>query len=203
VPRGGSKPYLLNPRKQQILDAGLKVFVEHGVAGASIEQIRDVSGASTGSIYHHFGSKEGLAGAVYVECLVGYQQRFLIAVEKSRGARPLIEAGVRQHLAWVESNRERAVFLTTAREALTLADAVELREFNRRFFGRMKELLAPWFELKRIKTLPLNLVEAIWIGPSQELTRHWLAGRLNMPLQDHADALAAAAWNGLKTDQED
>jgi AcrR family transcriptional regulator len=202
VPRGGSKPYLLNPRKGQILDAGLKVFVERGVAGASIEQIRDLSGASTGSIYHHFGSKEGLAGAVYVECLVDYQQRFLIAVEKSSGARPLIEAGVRQHLAWVESNRERAVFLTTAREALTLADAVELREWNRRFFGRLKELLAPWVELERIQRLPLNLVEAIWIGPSQEITRHWLAGRLDMPLQDHADALAAAAWNGLKTDKE-
>jgi AcrR family transcriptional regulator len=202
VPRGGSKPYLLNPRKGQILDAGLKVFVERGVAGASIEQIRDLSGASTGSIYHHFGSKEGLAGAVYVQCLVDYQQRFLIAVEKSSGARPLIEAGVRQHLAWVESNRERAVFLTTAREALTLADAVELREWNRRFFGRLKELLAPWVELKRIQRLPLNLVEAIWIGPSQEITRHWLGGRLDMPLQDHADALAAAAWNGLKTDKE-
>src|SRR5229473_5420532 len=121
MPRGGSKPYVFNPRRDAILDAGLKVFAEEGVAVASIERIRELSGASTGSIYHYFGSKEGLAGAVYVACMAHYQQRFLQAVGSHDRARDFIEAGVRQHLGWVEANRERAIFLTTSREALTLA----------------------------------------------------------------------------------
>jgi AcrR family transcriptional regulator len=201
VPRGGSKPYLINLRRDAILDAALKVFVEEGVAAASIEQIRELSGASTGSIYHYFGSKDGIAGALYVACLADYQRRFLDAVESKDRARDFIEAGVRQHLAWVAANRERAIFLTTAREALTLAGVAELREFNSYFFGRLKRLFAPWIDVGRIQALPLNLLEAIWIGPSQELTRHWLAGRVET-LDDSADTLATAAWNALKTDKE-
>lgn len=201
MPRGGSKPYLFNVRRDAILDAALKVFAEQGVAAASIERIRELSGASTGSIYHYFGSKEGIAGALYVVCLADYQREFLAAVESKDRPRDFIEAGVRQHLTWVAANHDRAIFLTTAREALTLADVAELREFNSRFFGRLMELFAPWIEVGRIRQLPLNLLEAIWIGPSQELTRHWLAGRVGT-LEDAADTLATAAWNALKTDKE-
>jgi AcrR family transcriptional regulator len=201
VPRGAGQPYLSNPRREAILDAALKVFAEEGVAAASIERIRELSGASTGSIYHHFGSKEGLAGALYVACLADYQREFLRAVESQDRARDFIEAGVRQHLAWVAANRERAILLTTAREALTLAGLAELRELNGRFFGRLTQLFAPWTEAGRLRKLPLNLLEAIWIGPSQELSRHWLAGRAQT-LEDAADTLATAAWNALKTDKE-
>jgi AcrR family transcriptional regulator len=179
----------------------LKVFAEEGVAAASIERIRELSGASTGSIYHYFGSKDGIAGAVYVACMAHYHQRFLQAVGSHDRARDFIEAGVRQHLGWVAINRERAIFLTTSRESLTLAHVAELRDLNRGFFRRLNELFAPWIEVGRIRPLPLNLLEAIWIGPSQELTRHWLAGRVET-LDEAADALAAAAWNALKTDKE-
>ena len=192
---------LSNPRRDAILAAALQVFAEEGVAAASIERIRELSGASTGSIYHHFGSKEGIAGALYVACLADYQREFLRAVESKPGARDFIEAGVRRHLAWVAANRERAILLTTAREALTLADVAELRDQNSRFFGRLTQLLAPWTEAGRLRRLPLNLLEAIWIGPSQELSRHWLAGRVQT-LDDAADTLATAAWNALKTDKE-
>jgi AcrR family transcriptional regulator len=202
MPRGGSKPLIFNARRDAILDAGLRVFAEEGVAAASIEQIRELSGASIGSIYHHFGSKEGIAGAVYVACMAHYQQRFLQAVEVRDGPRDLIEIGVRQHLHWVVTNRERAIFLTTARQALTLAHVAELRDLNRGFFHRLSQLFAPWIEVGRVRELPLNLLEAIWIGPSQELTRHWLTGRAEAIDDEVIDTLATAAWNALKTDKE-
>src|SRR5437588_5850645 len=178
MPRGASKPELLNRHREAILDAALKVFAEEGVASASIERIRELSGASTGSIYHHFGSKEGIAGALYLRCLVRYQHEFLDAVEPAGSARELIELGVRQHLAWVRANRLRAIFLASSREALALADAAEIQEFNRPFFARVQRLFAPWIESGEIARLPFDLLEAVWLGPSQELTRHWLAGRV-------------------------
>ena len=36
------------------------------VATTIFEDVRMRSGASVGSIYHHFGSKEGIAGALYL-----------------------------------------------------------------------------------------------------------------------------------------
>lgn len=201
MPRGGSTRQVFNRHREAILGAALQVFAEEGVAAASVERIRELSGASTGSIYHHFGSKEGIAGALYIQCLSRYQWSFLEAVEGSNSARELIERGVRQHLAWVQENRERAIFLTTSREALSLEDVAEIREFNRPFFDRLKRLFASSIEVGRVKDLPLDLLEAIWLGPCQELTRHWLAGRVES-LEGAADVLAEAAWSGLTTEKE-
>ncbi|MZD05573.1 TetR family transcriptional regulator [Streptomyces sp. SID5785] len=47
-----------------ILRAAAEVFIEAGYAGAGINRILQRAGATAGSLYFHFGSKEGLARAV-------------------------------------------------------------------------------------------------------------------------------------------
>jgi AcrR family transcriptional regulator len=201
MPRGGSRADAFNRHREAVLDAALRLFTEHGVATTSIAQIRELSGTPTGSIYHHFGSKEGIAGELYVRCLIHFQTHLLLTVERAGSARELIETGVRQHLAWVEGNRERANFLTSSRDALSLEYVARIREINRPFFDELEELLAPWIDSREIRNLPLDLLEAIWLGPSQELTRHWLAGRVKT-LDGAVDVLAEAAWRGLTTNKE-
>ena len=47
-------------RPQQILDAALSVFAEHGIAEARLEEIAARAGVSKGTIYLYFPSKEEL-----------------------------------------------------------------------------------------------------------------------------------------------
>src|SRR5450755_4272446 len=47
-------------RPQQILDAALSVFAEHGIAEARLEEIATRAGVSKGTIYLYFPSKEEL-----------------------------------------------------------------------------------------------------------------------------------------------
>jgi AcrR family transcriptional regulator len=47
-------------RPQQILDAALSVFTEHGIAEARLEEIATRAGVSKGTIYLYFPSKEEL-----------------------------------------------------------------------------------------------------------------------------------------------
>ena len=54
-------------RRQAILDAALACFTNKGFTETTMEDIRIRSGASTGSIYHHFSNKEMLARALYLE----------------------------------------------------------------------------------------------------------------------------------------
>ena len=51
-------------RKQEILQAALACFTEFGVEATTIEMIRDRSGASIGSLYHHFGNRERIIAAL-------------------------------------------------------------------------------------------------------------------------------------------
>jgi AcrR family transcriptional regulator len=51
-------------RPQQILDAALSVFAEHGIDAAKLEEIATRAGVSKGTIYCYFSSKEELFKAV-------------------------------------------------------------------------------------------------------------------------------------------
>jgi AcrR family transcriptional regulator len=185
-------------RRAAILDAALAEFTAHGVAGASIEDIRRRSGASVGSIYHHFGGKDGIAGALYLDGLRDYQEGFLAALAGAGSARAGIQRGVYHHLDWISERRDLARFLLLGRDARTvIATARPLRELNRRFFGSVSSWMRPYVEQGELRALSPELLTALWIGPSQELARQWLAGRPRFSLQEAAPVLADAAWRSL------
>src|ERR1044072_5609834 len=70
-------------RKDEILEAALGSFAATG--GTAIEEVRKRSGASVGSIYHHFGGKDGIAAALYVQILRGYQEGVARALRRGGG----------------------------------------------------------------------------------------------------------------------
>ncbi len=54
-------------RREQILDAALRVFAKKGFAKATNKDIAHEAGITTGLIYHYFESKEGLLKAIFDE----------------------------------------------------------------------------------------------------------------------------------------
>jgi AcrR family transcriptional regulator len=198
VPRDRAMMARTPARRAAILDAALVEFTAHGVAGASIGDIRRRSGASVGSIYHHFGDKDGIAGALYLEGLGEYQQGFVAVLDAAGTAQDGIEGGVRHHVGWIEEHRELARFLLLGRDArVVVATEKPLREMNRRFFAQVTAWTEPRVADGELRALEPELLTALWIGPSQELARHWLAGRTRTSLTHSADVLAEAAWRSL------
>ncbi|GIF16798.1 TetR/AcrR family transcriptional regulator [Actinoplanes teichomyceticus] len=49
--------------RARIRDAAIALFAERGIAGATIRDIAQAAGVSSGLLRHHFGSKEGLRDA--------------------------------------------------------------------------------------------------------------------------------------------
>src|SRR5712692_6807533 len=152
-------------RREAILAAALRRFVRDGYSATTIEDIRRESGASVGSLYHHFGGKEGIAAALYVESLASYQAAF-VAVLEDHDARAGVESLVRHHLRWVGEHPDRARFLLAVRETEVIAAAApELRRRNRAFFAAVREWFARHPELP---DLPPDLLEPLLLGPAQE-----------------------------------
>jgi AcrR family transcriptional regulator len=186
-------------RREAILVAALAAFNEHGVAGTSIDEIRRRSGASVGSIYHHFGGKDELAGALYLEGLADYQEGFVSVLDRSSSSRSGVEGGVLHHINWICAHRDLARFLLLGRDAsMVVATERPLRELNRRFFRAVHDWTRPRVHARELRDLPPEVSTALWIGPSQELSRHWLAGRTRIDLAGSAAVLATAAWLSLK-----
>ena len=173
----------MSERREAILDVALELFLDEE-SDATIEEICRRSGASNGSVYHHFGSKDGIAAELTARFLGDYQEGFLAALEDDG-----VRAAVAHHLRWVTDHPAWARFLL--RHA---TGGARLAELNRAFYGQVDD----WFARHRLRELPRDVRAAILIGPAQEISRAWLDGTSTTRPDEAADALGEAAWRALK-----
>jgi len=191
-------------RRSEILDAALACFVERGVGATTVADIRERAGATTGSMYHFFPSKDAILGALYVDRLLGYQRDLAIHVSRHRTARAFVRGIVEHYLEWVETEPGAARFLFDARRIEAIA-AVEpdITRANEGTFGALRARLASFVAKKEIEKLPMDIFIALIIGPAADYARHWLEKESKTEMQRARSLLAAAAWASVKKRTEE
>jgi AcrR family transcriptional regulator len=101
--------------QQRILDAATEVFGARGFAAATIAEVVAHSGASIGSIYHHFGGKKELFLAIFERMSADVQRRIDAAAhagadsDRSRA----FETNTRAYLEAMWANRHAATVLAS------------------------------------------------------------------------------------------
>lgn len=186
-------------RRREIVQAALACFTESGFAQTSMADIRRRSNASTGSIYHHFKSKEQLASEVYIEGIRNYQEGFLAVLEEQQSARDGIFAVIRYHLHWVSEHPDWTRYLFQKAHAAFMASATEVfAGLNAEFMRRCARWLGVHVMAGTVRRLPPDMYVAILLGPLMEYTRLYLAGQTCTTLDRAMQELASAAWNCLE-----
>lgn len=185
-------------RRRDILQAALACFIEHGVEGTTIEMIRDRSGASIGSLYHHFGNKERIASTLFLQGLQDFSQALLQRLSEAGDARAGIQAMVDSYIDWVSTNPDWARFILQTRGQVIHGEAADkLTAANREQFQKLRAWLSPHVASGTLKNLPLELYRPLIIGPVQDYTRAWLAGRVPHGPDRYRDVFATAAWQAV------
>jgi len=64
--------------RNDILAAGMKLFIERGFSACSVQDITDAAGVPKGSFYNHFKSKESLAAEIVTEYGKGTTDRTIL-----------------------------------------------------------------------------------------------------------------------------
>jgi AcrR family transcriptional regulator len=186
-------------RREAILEAARACFDEHGYAATTIELIAARSGASNGSIYHHFGSKDGILAALYSSALGSYQEELLALLrDHADDAEGGIRGAVVHHLEWVEAHPHETRTLFEHRQTLDRTPrAGDLREQNRAALDEVRAWAARHVAEGAIRDLG-PAAAAVWFGPAQVVARDWMAGRLRGKPTALAPALAEAAWRSFR-----
>ena len=186
-------------RRRAVLDAALRCFARDGVEATTIDAIRRASGASVGSLYHHFGSKEGIAAALYLEGLRDFHATLLPRVEAAEDAEALVKTVVHHYVEWVVAHPEWARYLLEARRSAGVAEAdAEIRALTRRAFARLHGHLEPFVQRGELSKVATPLLTAVLLGPAEALAAAELRrGRL-ATLRAAAPVLAEAAWRALR-----
>ena len=191
-------------RRDQILEAALSAFTDRGYADATIADVRERSGASVGSIYHHFGDKRGIAATLHATILADYQGHIAELLAKGPPAERGILGIVSRHLAWVAAHPDRASFLFAGRDPeLAEATGAEAKEMNAGFFAAVREWLRPHAAAGAVRRMPLQLFYVIVLGPSQEFARQWLRDPDPKRIAAARPILARAAWDAVRADRKD
>lgn len=94
-----------------LLEAALRVFVESGEQGLTVNAVIRTSGVSLGSLYHHFGSLDGLIGALSHRWLDRLLGELTKALRNAGTARAGIAGAVEAYLTFIQEHRGPALLL--------------------------------------------------------------------------------------------
>ncbi|HEY0756768.1 MAG TPA: TetR/AcrR family transcriptional regulator [Ktedonobacteraceae bacterium] len=192
-------------RRQAILEAALTCFASKGFTETTMEDIRKLSGASTGSIYHHFSNKEMLARALYLEGRNSLNAALFACIpapDLCAGIAALVHA----YLGWFEEHADLGQYIMQASESEYLSAYIKvLRQKTRtslpteHLSEQLLQWLAPFISAGSLVSLPRSLYIPLILGPSREFVRVWLRTRQPEEIQEARVPLAQAAWRVLAT----
>ncbi len=77
--------------KERILEAGARIFYRHGYEAATVQNIVEAARVNAPTLYHHFGSKQGLAMA-YVERIAEQENRRFAFLADMKSFKSLLNA---------------------------------------------------------------------------------------------------------------
>lgn len=184
--------------KRLILRCALACFNELGIQATTVETIRERANSSIGSIYHHFGNKDGLIAALFFAALDDQLAMTQSRIQNAASAQDAIAALVQTYLEWVTQQPELARFLSQARALV--ADSPfgsELMQRNKRRYRELLEWLEEGVQDGSVRPLPRETYASLLIGQSDNYCRAWLSGRVKSPPSEFVQVFVDAAWRSV------
>ncbi|MCK6544393.1 TetR/AcrR family transcriptional regulator, partial [Myxococcota bacterium] len=149
-----------------MLERALELWEREGEQGFNVHAIARASDASVGSLYHHFGSMDGLAAHLYARCLAALLDRIIDALDGARTPKQLVTAIVEGYLAFTKESPARARFIHASAYARFLpAHAALVAAAKAPRLEVIRASLRPHVAKGRIVPLSEPLMEMVLIGP--------------------------------------
>ncbi|AZM57805.1 TetR/AcrR family transcriptional regulator [Streptomyces sp. WAC 01529] len=183
---------------ERLLDAALQVYAESGEQGVTVSALTKASGVSLGSLYHHFGSVDGLMRVLLLRWLGRLLEELAGGVERARTAKGAVRALVRVYLTFIQEHPDASRLLHSSyADRVGMAQAAQLRDAQE---ARLSPLTA-WVRLHtesgEIAALEAPMVEALVMGPIVATARRWLSGIDDADLDQAARVLPERIWRSI------
>ena len=141
------------PKKTLILEAALTLFTATGFHGTSTAAIARQANVATGTLFHHFASKEELISALYMEV----KKEFAQALTENNDSVPqsqLLATIWTNGIHWLVQHPEKMAFILLCSHSLYFDKQAQL-EIWMEVLGFFTQLLTTGIREGRIKDLPI------------------------------------------------
>ncbi|MBP2327705.1 AcrR family transcriptional regulator [Kibdelosporangium banguiense] len=196
----------MSPKQQRgtetvdrLLSTALDVFAKSGQDGFTVNAVIAASGVSLGSLYHHLGSFDGLAAALYSKCMTQLFDELIAALQRTRTARTGVRALVVTYLRFTEEHPAAARFIhASAYAGYVSAHAAQINATKAPQLAAVAGWLRPHVASGEIVDLPEPLIEILLIGPVAETSRRWLSGVPGIDIGQAIKVLPDRIWRSLQ-----
>jgi len=186
-------------RRAHVLAAALHCFAEKGFAATSIDDIRRASGASTGSIYHFFPSKEAIAVALFIEGVTGWTEASL-AVPENAGAEEAIRAIISATIDWGLANASLLRFMDETRVLIArVSGLAETTAVLLQARSRGEVLLNRLIQEGGLAPVSWEVAQSVILGPVQNWLQLHRYGQTSLTPDEAKQMLSTSAWKALRS----
>lgn len=184
----------VDERREQLLEAGARLFAEHSYEEISMREIAQAAGVSKPLLYHYFPSKIDLFKAAVAEKAAELQRQ----IQPSGRGTPVeqLTQSLEAYLSWVESNAQ-----TWSKLIQSAASLPEARELIDQFRQSTMDLVLAGLTGNRRPQPALRTAIKGWLGYLDAAILDWTVAR-DLPRQVLRDLLLAAFVNTLLAAQQ-
>ena len=146
-------------KKEQILKTALQLFIEHGFDNTPTSLISQEAGVATGTLFHHFKTKEELINALYLEIKLQVMETIVTAAESRKGIQERMQTTWFYFIDWVLVHEAEFRFMVQFGESSLIS--TQTRERAEEAFQGSKGFLEKGLREGVFYPLPLDLLLAL------------------------------------------
>lgn len=188
-------------RSEEILDAAVQLFAEHGYRQADVQVLADQLGVGKGTVYRYFASKEKLFLAAVDRSMQRARDEIEAAVGQQGDCLDQMSTAVRTYLAYFDSHpevvelliQERAEFKDRQKSTYFVYEEAGRKERRQ----RLKQLMADG-RMRRMPVDPvIDVVNNLLYGA---MFTNYFAGR-RKPFEQQAEEIVDIVFHGILQDK--
>ena len=179
----------------RILTAALDLFVEHGFHSVSVHDVQRSANVSIGSIYNHFGGKEGIAKALYYHLLNEFDEMIEQVIKEDLSNRERCNRIITLLFEYTESRRNIISYMLHAKHREFLPGEPPICSASP--FKAMRTIVQQGMDAGEIRRGDPWVVAASVFGGAIRMIHLRLDGVIAEPLTEKCNETIACMWSGM------
>ena len=195
MPYLNREPENPEPLDCRILTAALDLFVENGFHNVSVHHIQKRANVSIGSIYKHFGGKEGIAKALYTHILGEIEQLVDRVMIEHHQPGAQIQAIIEALFHYTETHQNIIAYVFHAKHSEFLSDQTLICDASP--FLKMRAIVKNGMETGELRKTDEWVATSSIFGAMSRMIQLRLDGAIEKPLPEYTQQFFATIWSGM------
>jgi AcrR family transcriptional regulator len=173
----------------------LELFVDHGFHSVSIHDVQKRANVSIGSIYNHFGGKEGVAKALYYHLLNEFDEMINDVIKEDISNLERCNKIISQLFEYTESKRHIISYILHSKHREFLPEEPPI--YSSTPFIAMRGIVEKGIAEGEICDANPSVVTSVIFGGALRMIHLRLDGVIDDPLTNYTDELIDKTWQGI------